>query len=153
MAEPTLRHDGNLRFAGTVHPGYPADAEGEAERVRALFAGQEGVAAYGPPTILFTLPPHDAPASWECSVGVTLTGLARPPAGVQIEDYARLDALVLPHTGPIRELDATYRRLVERARVLGHPLRPYWRLQLWRKRLADGNALPLAEVSVFVDRW
>ena len=58
-----------------------------------------------------------------------------------------------PHAGPIRDLDSTHRRLVEHARTLGHVVRPYWRLALWRKRLADGNALPLAEVTVFVERF
>lgn len=153
MADPTLRRDGNLRFAGVARPGYPVDASALAERVRGLVEAQVGVISQGPPTLLFTLPPHGHPSEWECQVGVAVSGLPRPVEDVQVEDYHALQAVVLAHSGPIRDLDTTHRRLVEHARVLGRVVRPYWRLSLWRKRLADGNALPLAEVAVFVDRF
>jgi hypothetical protein len=153
MVDPAVRNDGNLRFGGLPCPGYPLDAEALAERVRAGFAGQEGVETYGPTTLLFTLPPHGHPEGWECQVGTALTGLPRPPAGMTVEDYRGLRALVLPHGGAIRDLDATHRRLVEHGRTLGHVIRPYWRLALARRRLADGNVLPTAEVSVFADTW
>jgi len=153
MPDPTVRTDGNLRFAGVALAGYPADAEAVAARVRSVVESQTGVASYGPATLLFTLPPHGHPEEWECQVGVAVTGLPRPLQDVQVEDYHALQALVLPHGGPIRDLDTTHRRLVEHARTLGHVVRPYWRVALCRKRLADGNALPVAEVSVFVDRY
>jgi hypothetical protein len=153
MVDPAVRNDGNLRFAGIHCPGYPVDPDAVAERVRSGLRGQEGVATYGPTVLLFSLPPHDHPSGWECQVGTAVTGLPRPPAGMAVEDYHALRALVLPHTGAIRDLDATHRRLVEHGRTLGHTIRPYWRLTLGRKRLADGNALPAAEVSVFVDSW
>lgn len=153
MPDPVLRSEGNLRFAGVARPGYAVDAEAIADRVRGLMAAQPGVASHGPASLLFTLPPHDEPAGWECQVGVAVTGLPRPVQDVQVEDYHALQAVVLPHNGPIRDLDTTHRRLVEHARTLGHVVRPYWRLSLWRKRLADGNALPLAEVAVFIDRF
>lgn len=153
MADPTLRSEGNLRFAGVARTGYPVDAEALADRVRGLVEGQPGVASHGPAALLFTLPPHGNPDEWECQVGVAVTGLPRPVQDVQVEDYHALHAVVLPHSGPIRDLDSTHRRLVEHARTLGHVVRPYWRLSLCRKRLADGNALPLAEVAVFVDRF
>lgn len=153
MPDPTQRSEGNLRFAGVGRAGYPADAEALAGRVRGLVEAQPGVASYGPATLLFTLPPHDHPGAWECQVGVAVTGLPRPLQDVQVEDYHALHSVSLPHSGPIRDLDTTHRRLVEHARTLGHVVRPYWRLALWRKRLADGNGLPLAEVAVFIDRF
>lgn len=153
MVDPVVRNDGNLRFAGIQSPGYPADAEALAVQVRAGLAGQEGVATYGPTVLLFILPPHGHPDGWECQVGCAVSGLPRPAAGTTVEDYHALRALVLPHSGAIRDLDATHRRLVEHGRTLGHTIRPYWRLSLGRKRLADGNALPTAEVAVFLDTW
>lgn len=153
MPDPVLRSEGNLRFAGVARSGYAHDAEALVERVRSLMEAQPGVACYGPVSLLFTLPPHGHPETWECQVGLAVTGLPRPVQDVQVEDYHALQAAVLPHAGPIRDLDSTHRRLVEHVRTLGHVVRPYWRVALARKRLADGNVLPLAEVAVFVDRF
>jgi len=60
--------------------------------------------------------------------------------------------LSLPHSGPARDLGLTHRRLRDHAAGLGYRLRPYWRLALRGRRLADGNLLPVADVAVFIDR-
>ncbi len=152
MADPVLRSDGNLRFAGFARSGYPEDAEALVARARALLVGQEGVESYGPATILVSLPPDDLPAAWECQVGTAITGMARPAEGLAIEDYRGLYALTLVHQGTVRDLAATHRRLADHGRSLGRGVRPYWRVALCRRRLADGNLLPATEVSVFLDR-
>lgn len=152
MVEPLLKREGNLRFAGVACPGYPVDP-------LALVAGLkrrlEGCALipYGAATLLFSVPPDDLPpARWECQAGTAVTGEPRPVDGVQLEDYRGLYALSLPHSGPVRDLPATVRRLGEHGRGLGYRTRPYWRLALRSRRLADGNLLPVADVAVFLDR-
>nr|MBA3684624.1 hypothetical protein [Planctomycetota bacterium] len=132
MADPVLRSDGNLRFAGFAQPGYPEDPEALVERARTLLAGQDGVETYGPATILVSLPPEEMPPTWECQVGIAITGLARPAEGLAIEDYRALYALTLVHQGTIRDLAATHRRLADHGRSLGRGVRPYWRVALWR---------------------
>lgn len=148
--EPVLRREGNLRFAGRASMGYPEDPEASCARVRTLLADQD-LRLLGPATLLFTLPPDGPPSSWECSTGLAMVGLARPVGDLLIEDYAGLYAATLPHHGPISDLPGTHRRLVEHVKAMGRTLRPYWRVALWRRRLADGNPLPVAEVSVFID--
>ena len=78
--------------------------------------------------------------------------MPRPGEGVMIEDYRQLVALSQPHQGAIRDLPRTWQRLHDHGRSLGHRLRPYWRISLRRRRLADGNLLPVADVAVFLDR-
>jgi hypothetical protein len=110
------------------------------------------VEPYGPTTILLNLPPEGLPTAWECQVGTAITGLARPGDGMAIEDYRGLYALTQVHQGTIRDIASTHRRLADHGRSLGRGVRPYWRVALWRRRLADGNLLPATEVSVFLDR-
>ncbi len=153
MSEPAIRSEGNLRFAGEPCLGYPVAAEQQARRVREQLVGQPGVSDYGPATILFTLPPHGDPATWEGQVGVAITGLPQPVGHIRIEDYHDLRACWIAHAGPIRELATTHTRLVERARTQGSIVRPYWRVQLWQRRLADGSPMPVCEVSVFLERF
>ncbi len=152
MAEPLLKREGNLRFAGLASEGYPlAPMALVTELMGRLKA--HAVSPYGPTTLLFSVPPDDAaPDRWSCQVGLAITGLPTPIAGVQIEDYRGLFALSLPHSGPIRELPATVRRLSEHGKGLGYRLRPYWRLALRRRSLNDGNLLPVADVAVFLDQ-
>jgi hypothetical protein len=85
-------------------------------------------------------------------VGVAITGMARSLQGMLIEDYRNLVALSLPHSGAIRDLPQTWRKLHDHGRSLGRQVRPYWRLALRDRRLADGNLLPVADVAVFLDR-
>jgi hypothetical protein len=120
--------------------------------VRDLLDDQE-IDAYGPSTIWLATSPVDIPiASWDCQVGLACTGLPRPVDGMLIEDYRQLVALSQPHPGPILDLPRTWQRLHDHGRSLGHRLRPYWRVCLRRRRLADGNLLPVADVAVFLDR-
>jgi hypothetical protein len=152
VADPLLKREGNLRFAGLASAGYPLDPMALVAELRGRLAGYE-VVPYGPATLLFSVPPEEsAPAQWSCQVGVAITGLPKPIAGVQIEDYRGLYALSLPHSGPIRDLPATVRRLSTHGKGLGYRLRPYWRLALRRRALADGNLLPVADVAVFLDQ-
>ncbi len=151
MPEPLLKKEGNLRFASVAAPGYPLDPWALAEQVRTLLDEQE-IDTYGPVTLLFSNGLIDlAPDAWECQVGVAITGLARPTGGMLIEDYRNLVALSLPHSGPIRELPRTWRTLHDHGRSLGKQVRPYWRLALRDRRLADGNLLPVADVAVFLE--
>jgi len=151
MAEPTLKREGNLRFAGIAAVGYPADAKRLGEQVRRELDGGE-LAPYGPVMLLFSLPPDGPPGTWDCQIGTAVIGLPRPVGRVAIEDYRGLYALSLPHAGAIRQLPESHHRLVEHARGLGYHARPYWRLALCRRRLADGNCLPISELSIFLDR-
>lgn len=152
MAEPLLKREGNLRFAGVPSAGYPADPLALVSDVRERLAGV-ALVPYGPSSLLFSVPPDDlAPNAWECQVGVAVTGQPAAVAGVTLEDYRNLYALSLPHSGPVRDLGLTHRRLSEHARSMGYRLRPYWRLALRGRRLADGNLLPVADVAVFIDR-
>jgi hypothetical protein len=153
MSEPAIRTEGNLRFAGISCQGYPAAAESLGRSVAATVAKQPGVEAYGPATVLFTLPPHGEPETWECQVGTSVIGLPQPVDEIRIEDYHDLRACWVAHQGPITALADTHRRLVERARTQGNVVRPYWRVQLWRRRLADGSPMPVTEVSVFIERF
>jgi len=152
VAEPLLKREGNLRFAGMPSAGYPADALGLGAQVRERLAGV-ALVPYGPVSVLFSIAPDDlAPSTWDCQVGVAVTGQPDAVPGVTLEDYRNLYALSLPHSGPIRDLGLTHRRLSEHAKTLGYRLRPYWRLALRGRRLADGNLLPVADVAVFIDR-
>jgi hypothetical protein len=152
VAEPTLAREGNLRLASLPSRGYPVDPWGLREQVLALLEGQE-VEPYGPVAIFFNLPPEAEPiAAAECQVGTAISGLGRSRGALVVEDYRGLSALSLPHPGPIRELALTWRRLAEAAGAREQPTRPYWRVALRTSRMADGNLLPQAEVSVFLDR-
>ena len=152
MAEPLLKREGNLRFAGVPSVGYPLDPLALGAEVRQRLTGV-ALVPYGPVTLLFSVAPDElAPAAWDCQVGVSVTGQPVAVPGVTLEDYRNLYALSLPHSGPVRDLGLTHRRLVEHAKGLGYRLRPYWRLALRGRRLADGNLLPVADVAVFIDR-
>jgi hypothetical protein len=153
MAEAAIRSEGNLRFAGKACMGYPVDLAEQARLIADLVSKQDGVSAYGPPTLLFTLPPHGEPGTWEGQVGTAVTGLPVPADQIRVEDYHDLRSCWIAHTGPIQELPETHRKLTERARSQGFVVRPYWRVQLWRRRLADGSPLPVCEVSVFLERF
>jgi hypothetical protein len=152
VVEPILKREGNLRFAGVPSAGYPADALTLAASVRERLSGV-ALVPYGPLSLLFSVPPDDlAPAAWDCQVGVAVTGQPVAVTGVTLEDYRNLYALSLPHSGPVRDLGLTHRRLSDHAKGMGYRLRPYWRLALRGRRLADGNLLPVADVAVFIDR-
>jgi hypothetical protein len=152
VPDPLLKREGNMRYAGLASAGYPLDPFALAEELRQHLAGRE-VTPYGPVTMLFSVAPEDSPPShWSCQVGVAITGLPIPIPGVQIEDYRALYALSIAHAGPIRDLPATVRRLCEHGKGLGYRIRPYWRLALRRRPLADGNILPVADVAVFLDQ-
>lgn len=151
MSEPLLKAEGNLRFASLSSAGYPPDPWLLADRVRDLLDEQE-IDTYGPVTVWFPTGPGDAePNAWECQIGVAMTGMARAMNGLLIEDYRNLVALSLPHNGPLRDITQTWRRLHDHGRSLGRQVRPYWRLALRDRRLADGNLLPVADVAVFLD--
>jgi hypothetical protein len=152
VAEPLLKREGNLRFAGVPSIGYPLDPLALGAEVRQRLTGV-ALVPYGPVTLLFSVAPDElAPAAWDCQVGISVTGQPVAVPGVTLEDYRNLYALSLPHSGPVRDLGLTHRRLVEHAKGLGYRLRPYWRLALRGRRLADGNLLPVADVAVFIDR-
>lgn len=152
MSEPLLKTEGNLRFASLASVGYPADPWQLAERVHELLDEQE-IDTYGPVMLWFAGAPTDIlPQAWECQVGVAITGMARSQHGMLIEDYRNLVALSLPHSKAIRDLPQTWRTLHDHGRSLGRQVRPYWRLALRDRRLADGNLLPVADVAVFLDR-
>lgn len=152
MAEPLLKREGNLRFVGMACRGWPADPLALAGEVRSRLVGTTLV-PHGPASVLFSLPPEDLPPDqWECQVGTAVTGLPATIPGLSVEDYRGLHALSQPHRGAVRDLPATLRALTDHARGLGHRLRPYWRLALRCRRLADGNLLPVADVAVFLDR-
>lgn len=157
MSEPKLTRDGNLRIACLAGSGWPADPLAVAASLRQSMA-EQGANAYGPVQIFVSGSPDDEPPSaWEVHVGVAVSGMPRNGATlhgqrIMVEDYRHLVALSLPHAGAARELGATWRRLAEHGRALGHRLRPYWRVALRRRQLADGNILPATEVSVFLDQ-
>lgn len=152
MVDPLTTREGNLRFAGVSSPGYPADPYACVDAVISALAATELV-PYGPLSVLVAMPPESAPpAQWECQVGMAVTGLPAQALGVQIEDYRGLHSISLAHAGPVRDLSRTYATLAEHARSQGLRVRPYWRVALRRRRLADGNILPAADVAVFIDR-
>ncbi len=152
MPDPLVKSEGNLRFAALAVTGYPLDPHALAAQVR-NFLDEQDIDAYGPTTIwLATGPGDDAVEAWDCQVGLACTGMPRPGAGVMIEDYRQLVALSVPHQGSVLDLPRTWKRLQDHGRSLGHRLRPYWRVCLRRRRLADGNLLPVADVAVFLDR-
>ncbi|MBN8527072.1 MAG: hypothetical protein J0M02_17190 [Planctomycetes bacterium] len=157
MPDPKLTRDGNLRLACVAGMGWPADPLLVAAEVRALAAAQGGN-PYGPVQIFLAGAPDDEPPqAWECHLGCAVTGMPKPggvtPSGqrLMIEDYRNLAALTLPHHGPVRLLGQTWRRLADHGKALGNRLRPYWRVTLRRKQMADGNLLPSADVAVFLD--
>jgi hypothetical protein len=156
VPEPKLAKEGNLRVAGLPCTGYPADPDAIHAQVLALLAGSQAK-PYGPVMLWFVHGPEETPSSqWDCLVGTSITGL--PPAsaanaGMMTEDYRALLALTLPHAGPICELPITWRRLVDHAQRLNlGTVRPYWRLNLRRRRMPDGNPLPIAEAAIFLER-
>lgn len=151
MAEPALKKEGNLRFAGLTTAAYPDEPFALVAEVKRRLAGQN-VDTYGPTTVLMALPPErTGPEAWECQVGTAVTGLARPERLMTIEDYRQLTSLSLVHHGAIRDLASTWQKLSEHANATGRRLRPYWRVWLRQRLLADGNRLPATEVSVFLD--
>lgn len=153
MHQPESRREGNLRFACLPCDGLPADPWAAHARVCELVGAQEGARTYGPPTIVFDLPPEDdAPSGWRCQVGTAVIGQVRSRPPLLIEDYQGLHALVTHHHGPLRSLAESWRAVVDHARAAGLRPRPYWRLRLRRTRTADDQLLPVAEVSVFLDR-
>jgi hypothetical protein len=158
VPDPKLVREGNIRLACVAGLGWPADPLAVAAEVRKA-AAELGGQPYGAVQIFLAGAPDDEPpAAWECHVGVTVTGMPRPggsTAGGQrlmVEDYRDLAALTVAHHGPTSALGQTWRRLADHGRALGHRLRPYWRVALRRRQLADGNPLPIAEVAVFLDR-
>lgn len=157
MPEPRLTRDGNLRIACLAGDGWPGDPLAVAAALRRS-VHEQGASAYGAVQIFISGSPDDElPSAWEVHVGVAVSGMPQPGAKIAgqrilIEDYRNLVALSLPHPGPARELGATWRRLAEHGRALGHRLRPYWRVALRRRQLADGNILPTCEVAVFLDQ-
>lgn len=152
MPEPLLKREGNLRFAGVASPGYPADPFVLVDQVCKQLSGLELV-PHGPASVWFAVGPDEAPPSaWDCQVGMAVTGLPVPIPGVAVEDYRNLYALSLPHVGTVRDLCRTHQRLVAHAKTMGYHVRPYWRLALRERQLADGNLLPVADVAVFLDR-
>ena len=152
MPDPIAAREGNLRLASIPMHGYPADPFAVAREVERLLDGQE-VEPYGPTVIFVSLPPGEQPPSaWECQVGTAITGMGRAIGAMTIEDYRQLRSLALPHAGPIRDLPTTWARLDAHARAAGDRLRPYWRVSLRKRRLADGNLLPSAELAVVLAR-
>jgi hypothetical protein len=158
MPDPKLVHEGNLRLACLTGMGWPGDPLAVGDAIVRLL-DEQGIAHQGPLQVFLANDPGtEPPGAWECHVGWAVTGMPRPgsttPDGQRllIEDYRQLDALSLAHAGPVADLPATWTRLREHAQGLGYRLRPYWRVALRRRRLADGNLLPLAEVAVFLDR-
>jgi hypothetical protein len=152
MADPQLRREGNLRLASMPSPGWPADPWATGALVRELLDDQD-LEPHGSLLVWFSMPPgEDPPERWECQVGWAVTGMPHPDAGMLVEDYRQLNACVLAHPGPIRDLPATWRRIDAHVRTAGWRPRPYWRLALRDRRLADGNLLPEAEVALFVER-
>lgn len=151
MPAPQTSHEGNLRFAGLPTRGFPEDPLVLAAQVRSLLEDQ-AADHYGSPTVVISGPPagHDLGA-WDCLCGVAVTGLPKAVGGLIVEDYRDLHSLALPHRGPTRDLAATWEHLAEAARHQGRRLRPYWRIRLLHRRLADGNLLPQAEVAVFAE--
>jgi hypothetical protein len=152
VAEPLLKREGNLRFVSRAERGYPSDVLSIVQDVRAQLTNL-ALVPYGPATVLITLPPDEQPCrAWECQVGSAVTGQPRTIAGYSVEDYRGLYALSLPHTGPIRQLAQTHAKLVTHATSMSYRVRPYWRVALRARRLADGNLLPVCDVAVFIDK-
>ncbi len=158
MSDPKLIRDGNLRFACLSGLGWPIDPLTVSVEVRRL-ATQQGGTPQGPIQVFIAgAPDNEPPAAWECHIGLACTGMPKPGGQsadgqrLMIEDYRNLVALTVPHRGPVRELGQTWQRLADHAKTLGHRLRPYWRVILRRKQLADGNILPSADVAVFLDQ-
>lgn len=157
VPDPKLTREGNLRLACLAAAGWPADPLLAAEGLRQAVAGPE-VGCHGPVQVFVAGAPGDEPpAAWEVHLGIAVTGMPRPGLThdgqrVLIEDYRDLVALTLPHHGPVRELGRTWKRLADHGAALGHRLRPYWRVCLRRRQLADGSILPASEVAVFLDR-
>jgi hypothetical protein len=147
-----LKREGNVRLVSLTSRGYPEHALGMVAQVRAQLTNT-ALVPFGAATLLFSVPPDDQPPSlWECQVGIAVTGQPTSVPGLSVEDYRGLYALSLPHSGAIRDLAFTHRRLVEHAKTLSYPIRPYWRMALRGRRLADGNILPVSDVAVFIDR-
>jgi hypothetical protein len=152
VAEPLLKREGNVRLVTRTLRGYPDDVLGVVAEVRAQLA-TTALVPYGPATVLMTLPPDEQPCSaWECQVGCAVTGQPVRIANLAVEDYRALYALSLPHSGPIRQLAQTYAKLAAHATSMSYRVRPYWRVALRARRLADGNLLPVCDVAVFIDK-
>ena len=157
VPDPKLTREGNLRLACLAGNGWPADPLLVGASLRRSLADQGG-SPYGPVQLFVAGAPGDEPpAGWEVHLGTAVSGMPRPGAlvdgqRVMVEDYRDLVALSIAHHGPVRELGQTWRRLADHGTALGHRLRPYWRVSLRRRQLADGNILPASEVAVFLDR-
>lgn len=157
MAEPLLKREGNIRFVSVISRGWPVDPLASATRVRTALAAQ-GISPYGAATVLLATTPEDSQAAeWDCQTGLCATGMPRPAdlasgERLVVEDFRDLIALSVPHQGPVKDLLRTWRRLADHGRSLGYRLRPYWRVALRRRQLADGNLLPVADVAVFLER-
>ena len=152
MADPQVRREGNLRFAAVAFQGLPESLIAAYADARTAL-GEQRVQCYGPPMALFSFPADDdGPHTWPCQVGSGIIGMARHGNGLLVEDYRHLQTLSLPHMESSARLVDTYRQLANHARANGWKVRPYWRLALRRRRLADGNMLPTSEVSIFLDR-
>jgi hypothetical protein len=152
MPDPLSRFEGNLRCAGIPVPGWPHDPAAQLAEVQRLLGGMEAT-PYGPATVLINLPPAgEGPRAWDCTVGTAITGMGRAMGSMVVEDYRGLHALSLAHKGPVQDLPLTWRILADRAHADGLRLRPYWRVSLRQRRLADGNLLPVTEVAVFRER-
>ncbi len=161
MTDPTVTRLGNLRFAGIPVTGWPADPLALAEVVRGVVAanpGEPAPAIIGPACLWCSHGPEDTPpARWDGLAGWAITGMVRPGAAAPdgrrllVEDYRNLVAWTLPHRDAAADLGRTWRRLADAAGAAGRRLRPYWRVCLRARTLADGNLLPVTEVQVFVE--
>lgn len=157
MPDPKLTREGNLRLACLTATGWPADPLLPAAGLRDLVAKQ-GASPYGAVQVFVAgAPGSEPPAAWDVHLGLAVSGMPRPGAlldgqRIMVEDYRDLVALSLPHHGPVRELAQTWKRLADHGASLGYRLRPYWRVSLRRRQLADGNILPASDVAVFLDR-
>jgi hypothetical protein len=152
VAEPLLKREGNVRLVTRTQRGYPSDVLGMVDEVRGQLA-TTALVPFGPAMVLMSLPPDEQPCSaWECQVGTAVTGKPQRVAELSVEDYRALFALSLPHTGPIRQLAQTYAKLAAHATSMSYRVRPYWRVALRARRLADGNLLPVCDVAVFIDK-
>ncbi|MHC5067372.1 MAG: hypothetical protein ACYTF0_02165 [Planctomycetota bacterium] len=152
MSQARAHHDGNLRFAGIAQGGLGDDPLAIAAQASVLI-DEQGATPYGPPTIIFErAPDDDGPRGWPCHIGHTVTGRLVSREPLLAEDFRGLQALSLPHFGPVADLATTWRALADQARAMGWLLRPYWRLALRTVRSGDGQLVPTPELSIFLDR-
>lgn len=152
MERPALRRIGNLRLVTSSFPGWPDDPFAVRDRLCASL-GQGEAAPYGPVQIWFAHAPdrQQSPSLWPCQVGTAITGMARPGANLLVEDFRNLAGYSRDHLGPLADLAHTWEELRDLANRWKQTLRPYWRVCLGRRRLSDGNLLPVCSVGIFVD--